>query len=266
MVSGRDFNERDDAKAPGVVIVNEAFARRYFPNENVLGKHMRPGISNHGEPIMREIVGVVGNTRTRRLDLDALPEYYIPQKQVNFGSMSVCLRTSVDPHSLTSAVRGVVTSLDPDLPLYDIKTMDEYLSGTLATPRFLATLLQAFAGLAILLTAVGLYGVISYAVAQRTHEIGVRITLGASRSNVIGMVLKSGLQLTAAGVAAGVVLSLLAARLLSSVSSMLYGVKPTDTVTFVVVIMIMAAVSLLACYIPAYRASRVDPMVALRYE
>ncbi|HET7871554.1 MAG TPA: ABC transporter permease [Terriglobales bacterium] len=266
MVSGRDFNERDDAKAPGVVIVNQAFARRYFPNENVLGKHMRPGISNHGEPVMREIVGVVGNVRTRRLDIDARPEYYIPQKQVNFGSMSVCLRTSVDPHSMTTAVRGLVSAMDPDLPLYDIKTMDEYLSGTLATPRFLTTLLEAFAGLAIVLTAVGLYGVVSYAVAQRTHEIGVRITLGASRGKVIGMVLKTGLQLTAAGVAAGVVLALVAARLMSSLSSMLYGVKPTDTVTFVVVIVIMCTVSVLACYIPAFRASRVDPMVALRYE
>ncbi|HEX7286491.1 MAG TPA: ABC transporter permease [Candidatus Angelobacter sp.] len=266
LLSGRDFNERDDGKAPGVVIVNQAFARRFFPNENVLGKHIRPGASNRGEPMMREIIGVVGNVKSRRLDTPDRPEYYIPHQQLNFGSMTVCLRTSVDPHSLTTAVRGVVSSLDRDLPLYDIKTMDEYLSGTLATPRFLTMLLEAFALLAILLTAVGLYGVISYAVAQRTHEIGVRITLGASRGDVIGMVLKSGLQLTAAGVVAGVVLSLAAARFISSLSSLLYGVKPNDAVTFAVVILIMAAVSLLACYIPAYRASKVDPMIALRYE
>jgi ABC-type antimicrobial peptide transport system permease subunit len=156
--------------------------------------------------------------------------------------------------------------MDPDLPLYDIKTMDEYLSATLATPRFQAMLLEAFAGLALLLTAVGLYGVISYAVAQRTHEIGVRITLGAPRSSVVQMVLKSGLQLTAVGIVLGIVLSLMVARLATSFSSLLFGIKPTDTVTFAAVIGMVVVVSLLACYIPAYRASKVDPMIALRYE
>ncbi|MGH9571738.1 MAG: FtsX-like permease family protein, partial [Candidatus Angelobacter sp.] len=266
LLSGRDFTERDDGKAPGVVIVNQAFAQRFFPNENVLGKHITPGASNHGKAQPREIIGVVANVKGRRLDVRDLPEYYIPFAQLNFGSMTVCLRTSVDPHSLTSAVRNVVSSMDPDLPLYDIKTMDEYLSATLATPRFHSMLLQAFAGLAILLTAIGLYGVISYAVAQRTHEIGVRITLGASRGNILQMVLKSGLQLTAVGVAAGVVLSLLMARFISSLSSLLFGIKPTDALTFVAVIAIVIAVSLLACYIPAWRASRVDPMIAMRYE
>ena len=266
LISGRDFTEHDDEKAPQVVIVNQAFARRFFPNENALGKHIRPGASNHGKPQMREIVGVIGNVKGRRLDLQDQPEYYIPDTQLNFGSMAVCLRTSVEPHSIVSAVRNVVSSMDPELPLYDIKTMDEYLSGTLATPRFNAMLLEAFAGLAILLTAGGLYGVISYAVAQRTHEIGVRITLGASRANVMRMVLKSGLQLTAIGIAAGVVLSLLASRLITSFSDMLFGVKPHDAVTFAVVIGIVFFVSLLACYIPAYRAARVDPMIALRYE
>ena len=264
--SGRDFNDHDDSKSPGVVIVNEEFARRYFPNENALGKRITPGASNHGEPSVREIVGIVGNVKSRKLDSEAVAEYYIPDSQLNFGSMTVCLRTSVDPHSLTSAVRNMVSSMDPDLPLYDIKTMEEYLAIAVATPRFHAILLEAFAGLALLLTGIGLYGVIAYAVAQRTHEIGVRITLGATRANVVQMVLKSGLKLTAIGVGAGVVLALVAARYVSSVSSLLFGVKPTDVVTFAVVIAIVALVSLLACYIPAYRASRVDPMVALRYE
>ncbi len=264
--SGRDFNDHDGSKSPGVVIVNEEFARRYFPNENALGKRITPGASNHGEPQTREIVGIVGNVKSRKLDSETMAEYYIPDSQLNFGSMTVCLRTSVDPHSLTSAVRNMVSSMDPDLPLYDIKTMEEYLAIAVATPRFHAILLEAFAGLALLLTGIGLYGVIAYAVAQRTHEIGVRITLGATRANVVQMVLKSGLQLTAIGVGAGVVLALVAARYISSVSSLLFGVKPTDVVTFAVVIVIVALVSLLACYIPAYRASRVDPMVALRYE
>lgn len=266
LLSGRDFNAHDDEKAPGVVIVNQAFAQRYFPNENVLGKHIKPGASNGGEPPMREIVGVVANVKGRRLNVEDLPEYYIPDTQLNFGSMTVCLRTSVEPHSVTSAVRSVVASMDSDLPLYDIKTMDEYLSATLATPRFQALLLEAFAGLALLLTGIGLYGVIAYAVAQRTHEIGVRITLGATRANVVQMVLKSGMKLTAAGVVLGVVFSLIAARFATSFSSLLFGIKPTDVVTLATVVAVIVLVSLLACYIPAYRAAKVDPMIALRYE
>lgn len=266
LLSGRDFTERDDLKSPGVVIVNQAFVQKYFPNEDPIGKRFTPGASNHGVPLAREIIGVIANVRNRRLDVQERPEYYVPLAQLNFGSMTVCLRTSVEPHSITSAVRSVVASMDPDLPLYDIKTMDEYLSATLATPRFHAILVEAFAGLAILLTAVGLYGVIAYAVAQRTHEIGVRITLGASRSSVVGMVLKSGLRLTAIGVAAGVALALVAARFATSFSSLLFGIKPTDAVTLAAVVGIVALVSLLACYIPAYRASKVDPVIALRYE
>ena len=266
VLSGRDFTAHDDEKAPGVVIVNQALAQRYFPNENALGKHIQPGASNRGEPPMREIVGIVGNVKGRKLNVDVQPEYYIPDTQLNFGSMTVCLRTSVEPHSITAAVRNVVLAMDPDLPLYDIKTMDEYLSATLATPRFQAMLLEVFAGLALLLTAIGLYGVIAYAVTQRTHEIGVRITLGATRANVVRMVLKSGLQLTAIGVAVGVVFSLIAARFATSFSSLLFGIKPTDIVTLVTVVVIVVLVSLLACYIPAYRASKVDPMIALRYE
>ena len=266
LLSGRDFTAHDDEKAPGVVIVNQAFAQRFFPNENAIGKHIQPGASNSGQPPMREIVGIVGNVKGRKLNVDDVPEYYIPDTQLNFGSMTVCLRTSVEPHSIASAVRNVVSSMDPDLPLYDIKTMDEYLSATLATPRFQAMLLEVFAGLALLLTAIGLYGVIAYAVAQRTHEIGVRITLGATRANVVQMVLKSGLQLTAIGVAVGVVFSIIAARFATSFSGLLFGIKPTDVVTLAAVVVIVVLVSLLACYIPAYRASKVDPMIALRYE
>jgi putative ABC transport system permease protein len=264
--SGRDFTDHDNDKSLGVVIVNEAFALRFFPNENPIGKHITPSASNHGKPQPREIVGVVGNVKSQRLDVEDRTEYYIPDTQLNFGSMTVCLRTSVEPHSILPSVRNVIASMDRDLPIYDIKTMDEYLSATLTTPRFQSTLLQAFGGLALLLTAVGLYGVISYTVAQRTREIGVRMTLGASRSQVVQMVLKSGLQLTGIGVAAGLVLSFIAAKFATSFSSLLFGIKPTDVVTFSAVVAIVAVVSLLACYIPAYRASKVDPIIALRYE
>jgi putative ABC transport system permease protein len=266
MLRGRDFSERDDSKAPGVVIVNEAFARKYFPKEDAVGKRITPGASNSGKPPLREIVAVVGNVKNRSLDTEEVPIYYIPSTQLNFGSMAVCLRTSNDPHSVVSAVRSVVSSMDPDLPVYDIKTMEEYLASSVVTQRFNAMLLQAFAGLALVLTGIGLYGVIAYAVAQRTHEIGVRMTLGASRSEVVRMVLKSGLQLTGIGVAAGLVLSFIAAKFATSFSSLLFGIKATDLVTFSAVVGIVTIVSLLACYIPAYRASKVDPMIALRYE
>lgn len=266
LLRGRDFSERDDSKSPSVVVVNEAFAHKYFPNEDAVGKHITPGASNSGTPPAREIIAVVGNVKNRSLDAEDVPVYYIPSTQLNFGSMAVCLRTSNDPHSIASAVRNVVSSMDPDLPVYDIKTMEEYLASSVATQRFNAMLLEAFAGLALLLTGIGLYGVIAYAVAQRTHEIGVRMTLGASRSQVVTMVLKSGLQLTGIGVVSGVVFSLIAARFATSFSSLLFGIKSTDVVTFSAVIVMVTAVSLLACYIPAYRASKVDPMVALRYE
>jgi putative ABC transport system permease protein len=264
--SGRDFTERDTATPPGVMIVNEAFAHRYFPGENALGKRITIGASNNDKAKPREIVAVVGNVKGRGLDSEELPEYYIPYAQLNFGSMTVCIRTAGDPHAITSAVRSVVASMDNDLPIYDIKSMEEYMSLSVATPRLHAMLLQAFAGLALLLTAVGLYGVIAYAVAQRTHEIGVRMTLGASRGNVVGMVLKSGLKLTVIGVVAGVAIAFAVTRLFSAVSSLLYGVTSTDAITFAAVIVLVSAVSLLACYIPAYRASKVDPMIALRYE
>jgi putative ABC transport system permease protein len=266
LLRGRDFSERDDSKSPGVVVVNEAFAHKYFPNEDAVGKHITPGASNSGTPPAREIIAVVGNVKNRSLDAEDVPVYYIPSTQLNFGSMAVCLRTSNDPHSIASAVRNVVSSMDPDLPVYDIKTMEEYLASSVATQRFNAMLLEAFAGLALLLTGIGLYGVIAYAVAQRTHEIGVRMTLGASRSQVVQMVLKSGLQLTGIGVAVGLALSLVAARFATSFSSLLFGIKSTDVVPISAVIVMVTAVSLLACYIPAYRASKVDPMVALRYE
>jgi putative ABC transport system permease protein len=266
MFRGRDFSERDDTKAPGVVIVNEAFAHKYFSNEDAVGKHITPGAANSGKPQVREIIAVVGNVKNRSLDTEEVPIYYIPSTQLNFGSMAVCLRTNNDPHSVVSAVRSVVSSMDPDLPVYDIKTMEEYLASSVATQRFNAMLLEAFAGLALVLTGIGLYGVIAYAVAQRTHEIGVRMTLGASRSEVVQMVLKSGFQLTGIGVGAGLVLSLIAAKFATSFSSLLFGIKATDLVTFSAVVGIVTIVSLLACYIPAYRASKVDPMIALRYE
>lgn len=266
VLRGRDFNQRDDKKSTQVVIVNDAFAKRYFPNEDPLGKHIIPGIGENGKEVTREIVGVVGNVKHRSLSADFTPEYYLPFDQSAGFSMTICLRTGDDPASLTSPVRGIVSSMDPDLPLYGVKTMEDYVSASVAQPRLQAMLLEAFAALALVLTAIGIYGVVAYSVAQRTHEIGIRMTLGATRSDVMEMVLKSGLRLTALGVLIGVVGAIVVARGFSSLNGMLFQVSPLDAVTFASVIAILSFVSLFASYIPAWRATRVDPMIAIRYE
>jgi putative ABC transport system permease protein len=266
LLKGREFNDHDDEKAQTVVVVNQAFVQKFFPNEDPIGKRIIAGASVHEEHPAREIVGVVGNVRHRALNREVTPEYYIPQAQLAFSPLTICVKTTTDPHSVAAAARGVVASMDSELPLYGLRTMDEYLSASVATSRFQTMLLEAFALLALLLTAVGLYGVVAYAVVQRTHEIGVRITLGATRGRILRLVLLSGFRLTAIGAVAGVLGSIIAARSLTAFTKLLYGVAATDTLTFAAVIGLLAAVSLLACYIPAYRASRVNPMVALRYE
>lgn len=266
VMQGRDFAQRDDMKSTPVVIVNEAFAKRFFPNEDPLGKHVIPGISEAGKEVTREIVGVVGNVRHRSLSADFTPEYYLPFAQSPGSSMIICMRSSEDPSALISAARSVVSSMDSDLPLYGVKTMENYVSASVAQPRLQALLLEAFAALALVLTAIGIYGVVAYSVAQRTQEIGIRMTLGATRGDVLEMVLKSGLGLTGLGVLLGVIGAVLVTRGVASFNSLLFHVSPLDGVTFGAVIGILAAVSLLASYIPAWRATRVDPMIALRYE
>lgn len=266
VLRGRDFTERDDKNSTQVVIVNDAFARRYFPNEEPLGRHIIPGLGENGKEVTREIVGVVGNVKHRSLSADFTAEYYLPFAQSPGPTMTICLRTSGDPASLTPAARSTVFSMDRDLPLYGVKTMENYVSASVAQPRLQSMLLEAFAALALVLTAIGIYGVVAYSVAQRTHEIGIRMTLGASRHDVMGMILKAGLRLTALGVLLGAIVAVLVARGFQSFSSMLFQVNPLDAVTFASVIGILAVVSLLASYIPAWRATRVDPMIALRHE
>ncbi|MGH9711698.1 MAG: ABC transporter permease [Candidatus Acidiferrales bacterium] len=264
LLQGREFKEQDDAEATPVVIVNEALARQFFPGENPIGKRIRPGFSADEKPArMREIVGVVGNVKYKDLSGEWTPESYLPYAQLPFNAMTLVARTANDPYLLAKPIADAVRSMDQDVPTFHARTVEDYLIGTIAIPRFNTFLLAMFAGLALLLTAVGLYGVISYSVAQRTHEIGIRMALGAQPGDMLRLVVGQGLQLALVGVGLGLVAAFVSTRFLAS---LLFGVSSTDPVSFAGVIFLLLAVVLLACYIPARRAMRVDPMVALRYE
>ncbi|MGH7248685.1 MAG: ABC transporter permease, partial [Pseudomonadota bacterium] len=215
LLEGRAFTERDDAMAPPVLVVNQAFADRFFPGENVVGKRIDPGATSGGHGTApREIVGVAGNARQAPLSLAADPIYYFPFPQLPWFIDSVVLRTSIPPRSLESAVRAVVASLDSQLPVFGAGTMEDLESTVVARPRFHLLLLASFAGIALLLTAVGLYGVMAFAVGQRTHEIGVRMALGARRGNILATVIRGGLLAAAAGILAGVASALALTRFL----------------------------------------------------
>jgi putative ABC transport system permease protein len=260
LIAGRYFNAQDTEGSPGAVIVNQAFARRYFPEENPLRKRLRSVLSASNP---QTIVGIVGNVRHLGPAHTASPEFYAPYLQHPTPDMMLAIRTASNPSGLSSAVQGAVQSVDKNQPVYDVATMGQRLAGSIAAQRFNMFLIGAFAGLSLLLASVGIYGVISYSIAQRTHDIGVRMALGAERRDVLKMVVGQGLGPALIGVAIGIAGALALTRFLSS---LLYGVKPTDALTFIAVSLILIAVSLLACYIPARRAAKVDPMVALKYE
>ncbi|HKD63296.1 MAG TPA: FtsX-like permease family protein, partial [Candidatus Acidoferrales bacterium] len=261
---GRDFTAQDDLNTTPVVIVNESLARQFFPGENPIGKRIRPGISVDEKPSrMREIIGVVTDVKFKDLTSEWMPTTYVPQSQIPIGRLTLIVRAAGDPSSLARPVAEMVRSIDPDLPAYNVRTVEEYLDGTIAIPRFNTMLLGIFAGLALVLTAIGLYGVISYSVAQRTHEIGIRIALGAQPSEMMRLVIEQGLRLALFGVGLGLIAAFAFTHFLSN---LLFGVTATDPVSFAAVVVTLLAVVLLACYIPARRAMRVDPMVALRYE
>jgi len=270
LVRGRWFDERDRADAQGVMIVNEALARRYFPNEDPVGKRLTTPYRQYG-PLGRvmpaslemEIVGVVGDEKNSSLNKEAEPAIYFSHHQFSYRSMSVVVRTVVPPLGLANTVRNEVWSLDPNLPISEVTTMEQRLGESIARPRFNALLLGLFAILALLLAAVGIYGVISYTVQQRTHEIGVRMALGASAGDILKLVAGQGLALTLVGVGLGVLGALGLTRLMSG---LLYGVRATDPLTFVTMPALLVLVALLASYIPARRAAKVDPMAALRAE
>jgi len=260
LVAGRYFDERDGAQSPHVLIVNEVVARNVFPNENPIGKRLRMGFNG----FTGVIVGVVGNTKDLTLDLASYEAVYTPYAQApSWNTMALTIRTTFAPLALARPVHELVLGIDKDQPVSKVRTMDEVVEASVAAPRFRTLLLGLFGLAALLLAGLGIYGVMSYSVSQRTREIGIRIALGAERSEVIRLVLRHGLVLTLAGLGTGLVGALGLTHLLSS---MLYEVRPTDPLTFVGVTVVLTASALLASYIPARRATRVDPMVALRYE
>jgi predicted permease len=260
LLAGRDFEERDRKGAQRVVIINERMAQTLWPGEDAVGKRIFIGAESQ-DPI--EVVGVVGTGKYRSLAEDPKPYFYFPMTQRAAGGMTLMIRTTNDPRSLVSSIRAEVKAIDPRLPLSSVKTMTEHMTWALWGPNMAATLALAFGMVALLLSAVGLYSVMAYIVAQRTREVGIRMALGARRVDVLKLITKQGIHLALVGVAIGFVLSVGLARALSS---MLIGVSAYDATTFVVVPLLLAAVALIACLVPARRATKVDPLVALRYE
>jgi putative ABC transport system permease protein len=259
LLKGRTFTERDRKDSPPVAVINESLARRYFADEEPLGKRLLIG---HGRS-QPQIVGVVGDVRHLGLDAEIQPEVYEPYLQVPWPSMTLAIRTSADPTSLAAAVRSEVLAIDTEQPLANVRTMDQILADSVAQPRFRTLLLGLFGAVALALAAVGIYGAISYSAAQRTHEIGIRMALGAQKRDVLKLVVRQGMLLTLTGVVIGLAGSFGLSRVLSS---LLFGVTATDPATFVGVSSLLVGVALLASYLPARRATQVDPMVALRYE
>ncbi len=259
LLRGREFSEQDDASAPLVAIVNQALVHRFWPDENPIGKHLWLGRMT--KPA--EVVGVLGDVKNLSLVQNANPEVMLPFPQLPWATLNLSLRTSVEPHSIVPAVRRAILSIDKDQPITQVQSLDEILEAASAQPRFTMLLLGLFAATAFVLAIVGIYGVVAYSVSQRTHEVGIRMALGAVPDDILKMVVIQGMTLVGVGIAAGVAASLALSRLLAS---QLYQIRARDPITLAVSVVIFVAVALLASYLPARRATKVDPMVALRYE
>ncbi|HEX4949197.1 MAG TPA: FtsX-like permease family protein, partial [Blastocatellia bacterium] len=255
---GRSFLSSDHETAPRVVVISETTARRYFPNENPIGKRLGFGLE---KPDWREIVGVVGDVRHFGLSQDSRPTMYFSSLQISRSVTNILLRVQGDPANYVTVLRRDVQTLDKNLALSATLTMDEAVATTIATPRLLMLLFAGFAVVALLLAALGIYGVMAYAVSTRTHEVGIRIALGAESRDVLRLIVGQGMKLALIGVAIGLTASLALTRLMKS---LLFGVSTTDPLTFAGVALLLTLIALLACWVPARRATTVDPMIALR--
>jgi predicted permease len=259
LIAGRTFNDSDRSTTTLVAVANQALAKHFWPNENAVGKRFH----FFGETQLREIVGIVGNTVVNNIGEEPQPLVYLPLAQDYAPAATIQVRTTGRPEAVVATVRGQVQSLDPSLAITDVETIGQMVSQGLWAPRMGAALLALFGGLALVLAAVGVYGVLSYSVNQQTHEIGIRMALGAQPQSVLGLVVGQGLKLAGVGLVVGLMGALGATRVLSS---LLFDVSTHDPVTFAVVSLVLLSVAILACYIPARRATRVDPIIALRYE
>jgi putative ABC transport system permease protein len=261
VLRGRGVSNADQPGTAKVLVINQSFAKRFFPTENPVGQAIALGWGEDTTGDLREIVGVVGDVRGSALSDAPEPTVYVPIMQAPYSNLSIVARTNRDPASLTAPLRAVVRDLDHEIPIYSVQTMETRVASSVGRERFYAMLLATFAGVALLLSAVGLYGVIAYAVSQRTHELGVRVALGATSDHISRMVIGDGLALTAAGVVIGALGSWFAGKL---VGSLLFEVNAFDPVTVIGVIAVLGGVAALASWLPARRAARVDPLIAMR--
>jgi putative ABC transport system permease protein len=262
LLRGRYFSEQDSPANPNVAIISETLARRYFPNLDPIGKQMRFGFPPNGN-VPREIVGVVGDVRDVALSEKPGPMMYVPFAQAPLYGGEVVVRSSLGASSVAAAIRQAVHSIDKDLPVTDVASFPDALGQSISKERFRTFLLGSFSAIALVLAAVGIFGVISYSASQRSHEIGIRMALGAQRRNILRLIVGQGAKLALFGLGVGVVAAVLLTRLMAN---LLYGVSATDPLTVGAVAIVLLGVAVTACYIPARRASRVDPMVALRHE
>ncbi len=260
LIAGRWIDDHDDANSQGVVVVNQAFVERFFPGKNMIGQPLQLMGDLQST---RQIVGVVGDVRHIALSEPDWPEMYVPYAQFAHPTMNVVVRAAANPQNLVNALQAQVRAVDKDLTLSAVTSMDDVLGASVSQPRFSSQLIGVFAALALLLAAIGLYGLMAYSVNQRRSEIGIRMALGATRADILKLVLRHGSKLALAGIVTGLAASLAATRVLSS---MLFAVTPKDPETFIAVALLLGAVALAACFVPARRAAKVDPMVALRYE
>jgi putative ABC transport system permease protein len=263
LLSGRQFTDQDTNKTPNVVVISETMARTYWPGEDAVGKRVAGGRVERPEDWI-QVIGVVKDVHQFELTAAPRPQMYLTYRQMDFfPPRDLVVKTEVDPASLAATVRKTVWEIDKDQPVSNIRTMEEIQSDSIARQRFSMLLLAIFAGVALVLAAVGIYGVMSYSVAQRTHEIGIRMALGAQTSAVLKLAVGYGMKLVAIGVVAGLIAAFALTRVMST---LLFGVTATDPVTFTVISLLLIIVAAVASYIPARRATKVDPIIALRYE